>query len=38
MLVPVWILVAANLYFGINTDISVGAAMQAATMLMGAGG
>ena len=38
MLIPVWILVAANLYFGINTDISVGAAMQAATMLMGAGG
>ena len=38
MLVPIWILVAANIYFGINTDISVGAAMQAATMLMGNGG
>jgi multicomponent Na+:H+ antiporter subunit D len=37
MLIPIWILVAANLYFGINTDLSVGAAMQAATMLMGAG-
>jgi multicomponent Na+:H+ antiporter subunit D len=38
MLIPIWILVAANIYFGINTDISVGAAMQAATMLMGDGG
>jgi multicomponent Na+:H+ antiporter subunit D len=38
MLIPIWILVAANFYFGINTDISVGVAMQAAGMLMGTGG
>ena len=38
MLIPVWLLVAANFYFGINTDISVGTAMQSAAALMGAGG
>ena len=38
MLIPIWLLVAANIYFGINTDISVGSAMQAAAALMGDGG
>ncbi len=38
MLIPVWLLVGANVYFGIHTDISVGVASQAATQLMGAGG
>ena len=37
MLIPIWVLVAANIYFGINTDISVGSAMQAAAALMGSG-
>ena len=38
MLIPIWVLVVANIYFGINTDISVGSAMQAAAALMGGGG
>jgi multicomponent Na+:H+ antiporter subunit D len=38
MLIPVWVLVGANFYFGIHTDVSVGTAMQAAGALMGAGG
>ena len=37
MLVPVWLLVAANLYFGIDTDLSAGVARQAATLLMEGG-
>lgn len=37
MLIPVWILVAANLYFGVNTGVSVGVARQAADLLMGGG-
>ncbi|NQV57039.1 MAG: monovalent cation/H+ antiporter subunit D family protein [Rhodospirillales bacterium] len=38
MLVPVWILVGANIYFGIDTDLSVGTARRAAELLMGGGG
>ncbi|MBT3917423.1 MAG: monovalent cation/H+ antiporter subunit D family protein [Rhodospirillaceae bacterium] len=35
MLVPMWLLVGANIYFGINTELSVGAASAAAKMLIG---
>ena len=35
---PVWILVGANLYFGVDTDLSVGVAREAAGMLLGGGG
>jgi multicomponent Na+:H+ antiporter subunit D len=35
MLVPTWILVLANLYFGIDTSSTVGIAEQAARALMG---
>ena len=38
MLVPIWLLVFANLYFGIDTDLSVGSARRAAALLMGGGG
>jgi multicomponent Na+:H+ antiporter subunit D len=38
MLIPLWILVIANIYFGIHTDISVGLAIQAVDVMMGAGG
>jgi len=37
MLVPTWILLAANLYFGIDTSIPVGAAAHAARQLLGGG-
>ena len=37
MLLPIWLLVAANFYFGIYTDVSVGIATQATTELMGVG-
>ena len=37
LLVPAWILVLANFYFGIDTSISVGVAEIAAKALMGAG-
>ena len=33
MLVPMWILVLANIYFGIDTSLSVGAADAAAQLL-----
>jgi multicomponent Na+:H+ antiporter subunit D len=36
MLVPTWILVLANIYFGINTELTVGAANESAIMLLGA--
>ncbi len=36
MLLPVWILLAASLYFGVHTDITVGVAERAAEMLLGA--
>ena len=35
MLIPMWILVLANIYFGINTDLTVGVADLAARTLMG---
>jgi multicomponent Na+:H+ antiporter subunit D len=36
MLVPIWILVAANLYFGIDSDLTLGIARRAAESLIGA--
>jgi multicomponent Na+:H+ antiporter subunit D len=35
MLVPVWVLVLANIYFGIDTELSVSAARLAAETLVG---
>ncbi len=35
MLVPMWVLVGANVYFGIDTDLTVGTARAAAALLMG---
>ncbi len=35
MLVPVWILIAANIYFGIDTDLTVDIAGRAAAVLLG---
>ena len=35
MLAPMWVLVGANVYFGIDTDLTVGTARAAATILMG---
>ena len=34
MVVPMWALVAANIYFGCNTELTVGAAMSAARALI----
>ncbi len=33
MLIPIWILVIANVYFGLNTELTVGLATQATTDL-----
>jgi multicomponent Na+:H+ antiporter subunit D len=38
MLAPLWILVIANFYFGIDTDLTVGLATQATSALTGEGG
>ncbi|NNJ91970.1 MAG: monovalent cation/H+ antiporter subunit D family protein [Gammaproteobacteria bacterium] len=38
MLAPLWILVIANFYFGIHTDLTVGLATQATSALTGGGG
>jgi len=35
MLVPMWLLVLANIYFGINTNATLGLASDAASMLFG---
>jgi len=35
LLLPVWILVGANLYFGIRTDLTVGIARRAVSTLLG---
>lgn len=35
LLVPLWILVAANVYFGVNAELTTGVATQAAEILMG---
>jgi multicomponent Na+:H+ antiporter subunit D len=37
MLVPLWILIGANIYFGIETSGSLGVARRAAAMLLGVG-
>jgi len=38
MLLPLWALILANLYFGVDTDLSAGTAMRAAAWLLGGGG
>ena len=38
MLVPTWILIGASVYFGINTDLTVGVARRAAEVLIGGAG
>ena len=35
MLIPTWILIGANVYFGIHTDLSVSVAQRAAAQLLG---
>ena len=35
MLVPTWILIAASIYFGVHTEITVGVAERAAATLLG---
>jgi multicomponent Na+:H+ antiporter subunit D len=35
LLLPIWILIFANLYFGIDTSLTVGVANQAASVLLG---
>lgn len=35
LLLPVWVLILANIYFGIHTDLTVGIAQQAAKLLLG---
>jgi multicomponent Na+:H+ antiporter subunit D len=35
MLLPIWILIFANLYFGIDTRLTVGVASQASALLLG---
>ena len=37
LLVPLWTLILANLFFGVNTNLSVGVARQAAVSLIGGG-
>lgn len=37
LLIPLWILIAANFYFGIDTRLTVGTAESAAAWLMGGG-
>ena len=34
-LLPIWLLVVANVYFGLHTEVTVGLATQAAHELMG---
>lgn len=35
LLIPTWILIGANIFFGINTDLTVGVAQRAALWLLG---
>jgi multicomponent Na+:H+ antiporter subunit D len=35
LLIPTWILVGANIYFGIDTRLTVGVAEKAALLLLG---
>jgi multicomponent Na+:H+ antiporter subunit D len=37
MLAPIWLLVGANIYFGVDTHLSVGSAQRVAALLMGGG-
>jgi multicomponent Na+:H+ antiporter subunit D len=37
MLIPTWVLIAATLYFGVSTSLSVGVARRAAESLLGGG-
>lgn len=37
LLIPTWILIGASVYFGINTDLTVGAAESAASALLATG-
>ena len=37
MLVPLWLLIGANIYFGLHTDLTVGVAERAARFLLGLG-
>jgi len=37
MLIPMWLLVIANLFFGVYTSLTVGVAERAAVLLLGAG-
>ncbi|MCW8193768.1 monovalent cation/H+ antiporter subunit D family protein [Proteobacteria bacterium 005FR1] len=37
LLIPLWILIAANFYFGIDTRLTIGVAENAAAWLMGGG-
>ena len=34
LLIPMWILVLANVYFGFNTELTVGTAEQAVKLLL----
>jgi multicomponent Na+:H+ antiporter subunit D len=34
MLIPIWLLIFANIYFGIDTELSVSAALLAAQTLV----
>lgn len=36
LLIPTWLLIGASIYFGINTDLTIGVAMQAAELLLSA--
>jgi len=38
ILVPLWLLVIANVYFGVHTEVSVGLAREAAAVLTGGAG
>jgi multicomponent Na+:H+ antiporter subunit D len=35
MLIPTWALIAANLYFGVDTELTLGVAGKAAAYLIG---
>ena len=37
LLLPTWLLIAANVYFGLDATLTVGIAEQAAQSLLGAG-
>src|SRR5690606_12247444 len=36
LLLPTWLLIGASVYFGINTELTIGVATRAAEVLMGA--